>query len=188
MVTSLKVLEDLLLEVRVEDLTVGRICRAAGISRSTFYREFDNIDDAVGRLFDAVVTEMVMAGQPWLEGTSLRVKPHLEGVYSTYLKHGPLMRAAADAELGQPTSKKYRDMMEAWDALVGKRLAESFPWVEAPMTVAHALNAAGERIMYYDFAPGRPLVSEAMFETTTGIMYKMWCSALHIAQDSEVRL
>jgi len=63
-VTSLEVLEDLLLEVRVENLTVGRICRAAGISRSTFYREFDNIDDAVGRLFDAVVTEMVMAGQP----------------------------------------------------------------------------------------------------------------------------
>jgi len=181
-------LEDLLLEVRVENLTVGRICRAAGISRSTFYREFDNIDDAVGRLFDAVVTEMVMAGQPWLEGTSLRVKPHLEGVYSAFLKHGPFMRAAADAELGQPTSKKYRGMMEAWDALVGKRLAESFPWVESPMTVAHALNAAGEWIMYYDFAPGRPLVSEAMFETTTGIMYKMWCSALHIAQDSEVRL
>jgi hypothetical protein len=129
-----------------------------------------------------------MAGQPWLEGTILRLKPHLEGVYSAFLKHGPLMRAAADADLGQATSKKYRDMMEAWDALVGKRLAESFPWVEAPMTVAHALNAAGERIMYYDFAPGRPLVSEAMFETTFGIMYKMWCSALDIAQDSEVRL
>ena len=111
--TSLEVLEDLLLEVRVGDLTVGRICRAAGISRSTFYREFDNIDDAVGRLFDAVVTEMVMAGQPWLEGTSLQVKPHLEGVYSAFLKHGPFMRAAADAELGQATSKKYRDMMEA---------------------------------------------------------------------------
>ena len=177
-----------MLEVRVDDLTVGRICRAAGISRSTFYREFDNIDDAVGRLFDAVVTEMVMAGQEWLDGRDLRVKPHLEGVYSAYLKHGPLMRAAADAEFGQPTSKKYKDMMEAWDTLVGKRLAESFPWVEAPMTVAHALNAAGERIMYYDFAPGRPLVSDAMFETTFNVMYKMWCSALEIAKGSEVRL
>ena len=177
-----------MLEVRVDDLTVGRICRAAGISRSTFYREFDNIDDAVGRLFDAVVTEMVMAGQEWLDGTDLRVKPHLEGVYSAYLKHGPLMRAAADAEFGQPTSKKYKDMMEAWDALVGKRLAESFPWVEAPLIVAHALNAAGERIMYYDFAPGRPLVSDAMFETTFNVMYKMWCSVLEIAKGSEVRL
>ena len=174
--------------MRVVDLTVGRICRTAQISRSTFYREFENIDDAVGKLFDRVVTEMVMAGQPWLEGANLHVKPHLEGVYSAYLNHGPLMRAASDAELGQAISKKYEDMMVAWDDLVGKRIAESFPWVEAPMTVAHALNAAGERIMYYDFTPGRPLVTDAIFETTFEVMYKMWCSALEITKDSEVRL
>ena len=106
-------LEDLLLSTPLEEVTVGRLSRQEGASRSTFSRQFDSLDDALDQLFQSVVTEMVAAGDPWLSGANLRVEPHLRAVYQSYLNHGPLMRAVADAEVGElnATSQHYREMM-----------------------------------------------------------------------------
>jgi len=183
----LSALEDLLLSTPIDKVTVGRLCRQQGVSRSTFYRQFDSLDDALDQLFQSVVTEMVAAGDSWLSGTNLRVEPHLRAVYRAYLNHGPLMRAVADAEMGElkATSQHYREMMAMWDEAVARRLSDSYPWVDKPDMVAHALNAAGERIMYYDFGGGPTQVTAEDFNATVQIMYSMWCSALGIEQGSE---
>ena len=182
-------LEKLLETVSVEDLTVSRICRAADISRSTFYRQFDGIDHALEALFDSIVVEMVSAAQPWLSGEQSLIKPHLRSVFRAYLNHGPLMRAAADAELGHltATSTKYRAMMEQWDTLVSARLSASYPWVQDPDTVSHLLNAAGERIMYYDYGSGPTNVTLEQFEKTVNVVYRMWCSYLDLVPETEER-
>lgn len=183
-------LEHLLLSTPIHEMTVGRLCRRQGISRSTFYRQFDSLDDALVQLFQSVVTEMVAAGDPWLSGANLRVEPHLRAVYQAYLNHGPLMRAVADAEMGQlkATSQHYREMMAMWDEAVAHRLSASYPWVDKPAMVSHALNAAGERIMYYDFGSGPTQVTDEDFGATVQIMYSMWCSALGIEQGSEKQI
>ena len=183
----LSALEDLLLSTPIDEVTVGRLCRQRGVSRSTFYRQFDSLDDALDQLFQSVVTEMVAAGDPWLSGADLRLEPHLRAVYRAYLNHGPLMRAVADAEMGKlkATSQHYREMMAMWDEAVARRLSDSYPWVDKPEMVSHALNAAGERIMYYDFGGGPTQVTDEDFDGTAQIMYSMWCSALGIEQGSE---
>jgi len=183
-------LEHLLLSTPIHEMTVGRLCRRQGVSRSTFYRQFDSLDDALVQLFQSVVTEMVAAGDPWLSGANLRVEPHLRAVYQAYLNHGPLMRAVADAEMGQlkATSQHYREMMAMWDEAVAHRLSASYPWVDKPAMVSHALNAAGERIMYYDFGGGPTQVTDEDFDATVQIMYTMWCSALGIEQGSEKQI
>ena len=188
--TLLAALEDLLLSTPIDKVTVGRLCRQQGVSRSTFYRQFDSLDDALDQLFQSVVTEMVAAGDPWLSGASLRLEPHLRAVYRAYLNHGPLMRAVADAELGElkATSQHYREMMAMWDEAVARRLSDSYPWVDKPELVSHALNAAGERIMYYDFGGGPTQVTDENFDATVQIMYSMWCSALGIEQGSEKQI
>ncbi|MEL0127402.1 MAG: TetR/AcrR family transcriptional regulator, partial [Actinomycetota bacterium] len=190
LMTLLAALEDLLLSTPIDKVTVGRLCRQQGVSRSTFYRQFDSLDDALDQLFQSVVTEMVAAGDPWLSGASLSLEPHLRAVYRAYLNHGPLMRAVADAELGElkATSQHYREMMAMWDEAVARRLSDSYPWVDKPELVSHALNAAGERIMYYDFGGGPTQVTDEDFDATVQIMYSMWCSALGIEQGSEKQI
>ena len=133
---------------------------------------------------------MVAAGDSWLSGANLHVEPHLRAVYRAYLNHGPLMRAVADAEMGElkATSQHYREMMAMWDEAVARRLSDSYPWVDKPDMVSHALNAAGERIMYYDFGGGPTQVTDESFDATVQIMYTMWCSALGIAQGSEKQI
>lgn len=183
-------LETLLETYPIQEITIGRLCRHAGVSRSTFYRQFASLDDALDQLFQSVVSEMVQAGDPWLSGADLRIEPHLRGVYAAYLRHGPLMRAVADAELGdlKATSQQYRQMMAMWDEAVGLRFAASYPWVERPDMIAHALNAAGERIMYYDFGRGPAHVTDDQFESTVKVMYSMWCNALGIEEITEKRI
>ena len=51
--------------------------------------------------------------------------------------------------------------------------------------VAHALNAADERLMYYDYGKGPDSISEELFDDTFKVMYRMWCSALGIQPGSE---
>ena len=77
----LSALEDLLLSTPIDKMAVGRLCRQKGVSRSTFYRQFDSLDDALNQLFQSVVTEMVAAGDPWLSGADLRLEPHLRAVH-----------------------------------------------------------------------------------------------------------
>ena len=79
-------------------------------------------------------------------------------------------------------------MMAMWDEAVARRLSDSYPWVDKPELVSHALNAAGERIMYYDFGGGPTQVTDEDFDATVQIMYSMWCSALGIELGSEKQI
>ena len=68
------------------------------------------------------------------------------------------------------------------------RITESYPWVKQSALVADALNAADERLMYYDYGKGPDSISEELFEDTFQVMYRMWCSALGTQPGSEERL
>ncbi len=183
-------LERLLGSYPIEQITSGRLAREAGTSRSTFYRQYASVDDVLVQLFDHVITEMTVASDGWISGANLHLEPQLRGLHRVYLNHGPLLRAVADAEVGEltATSEAYTSMMAMWDEVVTVRITESYPWVKQPALVAHALNAADERLMYYDYGKGADSISEELFEDTFQVMYRMWCSALGIQPGSEERV
>ena len=183
-------LERLLESYPIEQITSGRLAREAGISRSTFYRQYASVDDVLVQLFEHVITEMTVASDGWISGTNIHLEPQLRGLHQVYLNHGPLLRAVADAEVGElkATSEAYTSMMAMWDEAVTVRITESYPWVKQPALVAHALNAADERLMYYDYGKGPDSISEELFEDTFQVMYRMWCSALGIQPGSEQRV
>lgn len=130
---------------------------------------------------------MVGAAEPWLSGQDLKVEPHLRAVMRAYLHHGPFLRATADAQVGplSAASERYRAMMAMWDEAVAERLAISYPWLPEPRLSSHALNAAGERIMYYDLGGGVEDVGEEQFERAVGMLYGLWCDVLGIRRGSE---
>ena len=172
-------LERLLESHPIEQITSGRLAREAGISRSTFYRQYASVDDVLVQLFDHVIAEMTIASDGWISVANLDLEPQLRGLHQVYLTHGPLLRAVADAEVGEmkATSEAYTSMMAMWDEAVTVRITESYPWVKQPALVAHALNAADERLMYYDYGKGPDSISEELFKDTFQVMYRMWCSA-----------
>ena len=79
-----------------------------------------------------------------------------------------MLRAVADAEVGElkAASEAYTSMMATWDEVVTVRITESYRWVKQPTLVAHALNAADERLMCYDYGKGADSISEELFEDT----------------------
>ena len=97
-------LERLLASHSMGDITSGRLAREAGISRSTFYRQFSSVDDVLVQLFDHVIDEMVVAGDGWISGTDPLLQPSLRGIHEVFLNHGPLLRAVVDAEVGDLTA------------------------------------------------------------------------------------
>ena len=189
-VRVLLALERLLVSYPIEQITSGRLAREAGISRSTFYRQYAGVDDVLVQPFDHVIDEMTVASDGWISGTNVHLEPQLRGLHQVYLTHGPLLRAVADAEVGElkATSEAYTSMMAMWDQAVTVRIKESYPWVKQPALIAHAFNAADERLMYYDYGKGADSISEELFEDTFQVMYRMWCSALGIQPGSEQRV
>ena len=183
-------LERLLRSYPIEQITSGWLAREAGISRSTFNRQYASVDDVLVQLFDHVITELTVASDGWISSANLHLEPQLRGLHPVYLNHGPLLLAVADAEVGElkPTSEAYTSMMAMWDEAVTVRITESYPLVKQPALVAHALNAADERLMYYDYGNGPDLICEALFQETFQVMYRMWCSALDIQPGSEERV
>ena len=167
-------LERLLESYPIEQITSGRLAREAGISRSTFfYRQYASVDDVLVQLFDHVINEMTVVSDGWISGANIHLEPQLRGLHQVYLNHGPLLRAVADAEVGElkATSEAYTSMMAMWDEAVTVRITESYPWVKQPALVAHALNAADERLMYYDYGKGPDSISEELFQDTFKVMY-----------------
>ena len=193
-VRVLLALERLLVSYPIEQITSGRLAREAGISRSTFYRQYASVDDVLVQLFDHVITEMTVASGGWIAGANLHLEPQLRGLHQVYRDHGPLLRAVADAEVGElkATAEAYTSMMAMWDQAVTVRIKESYPWVKQPALIAHAFNAADERLMYYDYGKGPDSISEDLFEDlfedTFQVMYRLWCSALGIQPGSEERV
>ncbi|MDP7383612.1 MAG: TetR/AcrR family transcriptional regulator, partial [Acidimicrobiales bacterium] len=77
-------LERLLESYPIEQITSGRLAREAGISRSTFYRQYASVDDVLVQLFDHVIDEMVVAGDGWISGTDPLLRPSLRGIHKVF--------------------------------------------------------------------------------------------------------
>jgi AcrR family transcriptional regulator len=120
---------ELVRERSYSELSIGEIMDAAGIGRTLFYRHFDDLGDLLTRASREAIEELFEA-EVALEGTRedgapATVRAAIEPAALVYSRHGPLMRALAEAAAGDP---EIADAQEAvrrrFDALVARSLRE----------------------------------------------------------------
>jgi TetR/AcrR family transcriptional regulator, ethionamide resistance regulator len=159
------------------DLTVDVVMAQTGLTRTAFYRHFDDTTDLVLRLFADVGQELVEVGRQWSQeaGANFPAPAHagLVGIVDFFVANGPLVRAIAEAAAtDERIERAYRGSLEAFIVITARtldRLVQTGA-LEVPDTVAlaRALTLMNEAYLLAEFGhepPGDREVAIATLET-----------------------
>lgn len=103
------------------ELSVDALMSRTGHTRTVFYRHFDDIPSLVLALMEEVGSELVEVAQSWAQ--TERVAPdvareRLAAFVDFYVRHGPLVRAVAEAaHHDDAVERAYNGMVEGFMAL-----------------------------------------------------------------------
>jgi TetR/AcrR family transcriptional regulator, ethionamide resistance regulator len=119
--------DQLLREHPYRELTVDAVMARTGLTRTAFYRHFDGVTDLVLRLFADVGQELYEVAERWAASAGVGYpapgREGLAGVVDFYVRHGPLMRAIAEAAAGdEEIEGAYRGSTEALIELTGRAM------------------------------------------------------------------
>lgn len=119
--------ERLLRERPFRELSVDVVMAETGLTRTAFYRHFDDVTDLVLRLFAEVGAELYRVAQQWSETAGADYPaPGREGLtrmVDFYVRHGPLMRAIAEAAVtDERIELAWRGSVEAFIELTAEAL------------------------------------------------------------------
>src|SRR3954467_2590648 len=159
-------------------LTVDEVMREAGFGRTIFYRHFDDLADLLMRagreafegLFEAerAFRNAHVGGEP-------DVRAAIEAAVDVYRRHGPLLRAIAEAAAtgDEQIASGQRAMLERFDGLVedvlrtsprlARRSAEEIP------EPARALNLLNVNYLLDAFGREPRVSADTAVRTLTGI-------------------
>lgn len=97
---------DLIRRRSYSELSVDEVMRAAGIGRTIFYRHFDDLGELLVRVSQEAIEELYEAQPPLEEVTPgdeiAAIHRGLEPAVAVYRRHGPLLRAVAEAASSDP--------------------------------------------------------------------------------------
>jgi AcrR family transcriptional regulator len=171
---------ELVREHSYEELSVGAVMERAGFGRTIFYRHFDDLGDLMIRASREAMEELYH--QAALSRTAVDrdvIGQVLEAAVSVYRRHGPLLRAIAEASASDPeVAADRRAMLRMFDGLAAEAL-RSRPGGETAQPanlaeIARALNVMNEAYLLDAF--GRePRVSEDMAVRT---LTEIWVAVL----------
>ena len=120
---------ELVRERSYAELNVGELMARAGIGRTLFYRHFDDLGDLLIRanrkplqeMFEAQAALAELASDT--EGAGNAARAAIELSVAAYRRHGPLLRAIAEAAPGDPRiAEGYAAFRARYDALVAEAL------------------------------------------------------------------
>ncbi len=138
---------DILREGSYRDLGIDAVMGRTGHTRTVFYRHFEDIPTVVLTLIAEVGGELVAVGDAWAHtpGASPKeARAQLSHFVDFYVRHGPLVRAAAEASHHDARiDQAYGAMIESFVAMtasaIEQRMAEgALEPVDAPQ-IARAL-------------------------------------------------
>jgi TetR/AcrR family transcriptional regulator, ethionamide resistance regulator len=166
------------------ELSVEEVMREAGLGRTIFYRHFDDLADLIQRAAREAIEELYAVEQRLAEleaesGPGASTPAAIAAAVAAYSRHGPLLRAIAEAAAGdEQVASGQRAIRARFDALTRgalERLAGfSGPDAADPAEVAHALNLMNEAYLLDAF--GRePRVSPQEAERT---LTDIWSAVL----------
>jgi TetR/AcrR family transcriptional regulator, ethionamide resistance regulator len=159
------------------ELSVDVVMAQIGLTRTAFYRHFDDLPDVLLRLLAEVGAELYVIGDDWRAraGLDYPLAAHeaLAAVVDFFTRHGPLVRAFAEAA---STDEKIEQGYEAFADTFTKMIAQGLDTLvergqlQVPDTasLALALSLMNEAYLLHEFGHeqrGDPEVVLATLET-----------------------
>jgi len=168
--------ERLLRERPFRELSVDAVMADTGLTRTAFYRLFDDVTELVLRLFAEVNQELFAVAQTWSEhagvGYPAPGRTGLAGTVDFYVRHGPLLRAIAEASAtDERIEEAYRGSTEAFIELtagaLGRMVREGSLDVPDAPTLARAMTLMNQGYLLEEFGrepQGDPEIALATLE------------------------
>ncbi len=144
----------LLRERPYRELSVDLVMAQTGLTRTAFYRHFDDVPDLVLRLLADVGRGLYTLGERWRAGATddfaSAAREGLSGIVEFFAAHGPLVRAVADAAAtDEQIERGYAAFLDVFTDMIREGLDELVErgQLEVPDTraLALALNLMNER-------------------------------------------
>jgi len=165
------------------DMTVNSLMATTSISRSAFYRYFDDIHELMQALLTRLESEILEGASPWLSENGDPVALLYESLAAEVricYRHGPLLKAVSDAA---GTNARLEDewnwFIERFDDAVSERIVadQELGLIEAfdPRPVATALNRV-DAAMYVRAFGHRP---RSRPEPIQEAITRVWVSTLY---------
>ncbi len=170
---------ELVRERSFAELNVAEVMARAGIGRTLFYRHFDDLGDLLVRAGRQAIEELYGA-QLKLAATRVdhgpeAIREAIELPVAVYRRHGPVLRAVAEASAADPGLTPDQDMVrQRFDELVADALRNSGASFDDVSETARALNKLNESYLLDAFGREPRVSAETAVETLTGI----WAAAM----------
>jgi AcrR family transcriptional regulator len=171
------------------ELSVDEVMREAGFGRTIFYRHFDDLADLLMRAGREAFDDLYVAQRAFAEarigdGPDV-VRQAIEPAVAVYERHGPLLRAIAEAAAGdeqvaagqQAMRRRFNELVE--EALLSMHHLADHPPADIAET-ARALNLMNESYLLDAFG-SEPRVSA---ETAVQTLTEIWVAMIHRADDA----
>lgn len=167
----------LLRERPYRELSVDLVMAQTELTRTAFYRHFDDVPDLVLRLLADVGSELYEVAERWREGSlvDFETSAHegLAGIVAFMVRHGRLVRAVAQGAASDALIEGgYAGFMEMFAEMIGDILEQlqlrNELHVPDPRALARALNLMNEAFLLDQFGQepiGDPQVALATLET-----------------------
>ena len=164
-------------------LSIGEIMDAAGIGRTLFYRYFDDLPDLLGRASGEAIEELYAAEvkleHDYGDNPAQAIHFAIEAAVDVYSRHGPLLRALAEAatvDLRIATAQRaFRARFDTLVAQVLARLSDAgVPRVADVEETARALNLLNTGYLLDAFGD-KPRVSP---ETAVQTLTEIWLGVI----------
>ena len=156
----LAVAERSLRERPYRELTVDVVMAETGLTRTAFYRHFDDVTDLVLRLYEDVGRELFAVAKRWAEtagvGYPTPGREGLAGMIDFYVRHGPMIRAIAEAAVtDERIELAYRASTDAFigvttgalERMAGAGLLK----VPDPRALARAMTIMNQSYLLHEF-------------------------------------
>jgi AcrR family transcriptional regulator len=159
------------------DLSVEVVMAETGLTRTAFYRHFDDVTDLVLRLLSDVADDLQAVAEQWVTsagaGYPTAAKRGLAAVVDFFVSHGPLVRAvteaaAGDARIEQAYRETLEGLIEITAGAIERAVEDGLLKVPNSRALARALNLMNETYLLQEFGRepyGDPEVALATLET-----------------------
>src|ERR1700709_393284 len=147
--------QSLLREGSCAELTVANVMTRTGLARSSFYVYFADVPALLRRLASRIEGEFLEVSDVWLTGPGDQdaSRRSTAGIVAVYVRHGPVLKALADAAATQPEVEeifRWGVVQHFIDAVAARceehYAAGRFPHL-LPREVCHALVLMTERYL-----------------------------------------
>ena len=165
------------------DLTVADLMDVTGVSRSAFYRYFDDLYALMETLLLGLEEDVFEVAAPWFSGEGdpvVSLRESLSGVVFVCYEQGPILRAVADASTtDERLERVYASFLTQFDDAVTARIEAqqaqgTIPVFEA-RPVAVALNRLDAALFVHAFGRHPRQNPEMVLEAAT----RIWMSTLY---------